>query len=184
MNFLKTSGIAIALLFNCAMVHAQKRVTTSAVINFDATTRLNPLPKAENNTAIGSIDLRTGAVAFEVTIKNFSFVNPRMQSDFNGKVWMDSDQYPTSTFKGKIINLSEINFKADGKYSARVEGSLTIHGVTNDVATNATFIITGKKIQATALLALKMKDYNISGPAIGAGKVAADPTVSISAEFK
>ncbi len=183
-NYFKVAVTLVVFLLSGAALIAQKKVTTSAVINFDATTGLNPLPKAANTAAIGSLDTRTGNIAFEVTIKNFSFANPRMQSDFNGKTWMDSNQFPTSTFKGRITNLTEINFKADGKYQARVEGSLTIHGVTQTISTTANIVVAGKQIKTSSQFSLKVKDYNISGPAIGAGKVATDPTVTVSADFK
>lgn len=174
----------IALFLSGTLLHAQKKTTTSALVSFDATTKLDPLPMAENRASIGSIDIRTGGVAFEVTIKNFSFENPTMQRQFNGSVWMDSDQFPTASFKGNINNLSQINFKADGTYIANVNGTLTIHGVTNQISTTANIVVDGKKISADTGFSIKMKDYNINGPAIGAGHVSSEPNIKVSAEFK
>lgn len=177
-------GIVIALILSGTLLYAQKKTTTSAVVSFDATTKLDPLPMAENKASIGSIDIRTGAVAFEVTIKNFSFENPTMQKQFNGKVWMDSDQFPTASFKGNINNLLQVNLKANGTYVAHVNGALTIHGVTNQISTTANIVVDGKKIRADAGFSIKMKDFNINGPAIGAGHVASEPSIKVVAEFK
>jgi hypothetical protein len=43
----------------------KKKTTTSATIKFDATTSLDALPKAENKTAVASLNTKTGDVAFD-----------------------------------------------------------------------------------------------------------------------
>jgi len=181
---MKRTGIILALFFSGSLLYAQKKTTTSAVVSFDATTSLDPLPKAENKTAVGSVDIGTGAVAFEVAIKNFSFQNPKMQGHFNGTTWMDSDQFPTATFKGKITNLPQVNLKVNGTYNANVEGALTMHGVTNQVTTTAVITVDGKKLNAKAEFSIKMKDYQINGPAIGSGHVSSEPVIKVLADLK
>ncbi len=162
----------------------KKKTTTSATIKFDATTSLDALPKAENKTAVASLNTKTGDVAFESIIKSFSFSNPKMQEHFNTAGWMDSDKFPKATFKGKITNLAAVNFKADGTYSATVEGSLTMHGVTKPVSATASIVVRGKKISTTSDFTVALADYGVNGPAIGAGKVATDPKISVMADFK
>ncbi|MFN8246737.1 MAG: hypothetical protein U0T56_10180 [Ferruginibacter sp.] len=71
------------LAISLGQVSAQK-TTTSAVINFDATTEIDASPKAENKTVIAAIDTKKGTVAFEASIKSFSFSNPKIQEHFNG----------------------------------------------------------------------------------------------------
>lgn len=182
---MKKITLAVALLLSTCFVFAQKKTTTtSAIISFDATTSLDALPKAENKTAIASLDLKKGDVAFEVIIKNFSFTNPKMQDHFNSAGWMDSDKFPTATFKGKIKNSGEIKIRKNGTYNAEVEGDLTIHGITKPVKTTATVNITGKKISTKTEFKIKLEDYKINGSSIAAGKVAKEPTISIAADFK
>ncbi len=163
---------------------AQKKITTSATVNFDATTKLDALPKAENKTAVASLDTKTGAVAFEVIVKSFSFGNPKIQEHFNTAGWMDSDKFPSATFKGSITNLADIKFKNDGTYSANVTGDLTLHGVTKPVTNTATVVVNGKTITTTSDFNIKVADYGVTGAAIGAGKVSTDPKISVIAEFK
>ena len=163
---------------------AQKKKTTSATINFDATTNLDKLPKADNKTVIASLDTKKGNLAFEAIIKNFSFSNPKMQEHFNSPNWMDSDKYPNANFKGKITNLSAINFKKDGTYPADVEGELKLHGKMQQLKTTGTITVKGKVVSVSADFTLKLEDYGVNGPAIGAGKVSKDPKVSVSAELK
>lgn len=180
---MKKTSLFLSLFLASGMLFAQKKITTSASVNFDATTSIDDLPKAENKTAVAAIDTKTGALAFEVVIKNFSFSNPMIQEHFNSSGWMDSDQYPSATFKGEITNLADINFTQNGTYNAEVSGNLTIHGNTNPVKTKATITVTDSRINSKANFKIKLEDYKITGKAIAAGKVAAEPTISVSADF-
>ncbi|HVG12293.1 MAG TPA: YceI family protein [Flavisolibacter sp.] len=180
---MKKTSLFFAVLFAAGAAFAQKKTTTSATINFDATTSTDALPKAENKTAVAALDTKTGTVAFEVAIKNFSFSNPRIQEHFNGASWMDSDQFPTAAFKGKIANLKGVNFSKNGTYTADVEGDLTLHGVTKPVKTKAVITVDGQKISSKSDFTIKLEDYNVNGGAIAAGKVSKEPTISVAAEF-
>ena len=182
---MKKSMLLFALVGLTTIAFAQKKkVTTSATINFDATTKLDALPKAENKTVVASLNTKSGAVAFEAVVKNFSFSNPKIQEHFNTAGWMDSDKFPTATFKGTITNLAAVNFKADGTYSADVTGDLTMHGVTKPVVTKASIVVSGKKVTTTSEFTVALADYGVKGAAIGAGKVSTDPKISVVAEFK
>lgn len=182
---MKKTILVLSLAVVSAVSFAQKKKTTSsATVSFDATTKLDALPKADNKTVVAALNTKTGAVAFEAVVKNFSFSNPKIQEHFNGAQWMDSDKFPKASFKGKITNLSAVNFKADGTYTATVEGDLTMHGVTKKVSAPAKIIVSGSGITTTSEFSVKVADYNVSGPAIGAGKVATDPKITVTAEFK
>jgi polyisoprenoid-binding protein YceI len=182
---MKKSIILFALLATVTVSFAQKKkTTTSATINFDATTAIDKLPKAENKTVVASLNTKTGEVAFESIIKSFTFGNPKMQEHFNGAMWMDSEKFPKASFKGKITNISAVNFKADGTYTATISGDLTMHGVTKPISTNATIVVKGKAVSTTSEFTAKLADFGVNGPAIGAGKVATDPKISVVADFK
>ena len=161
-----------------------KKTTTSGTISFNATTAKDAQPKAENKTVIASIDIDKGTVAFEVIVKNFSFENPMMQEHFNSATWMDSEKFPTASFKGNIANLSAINFKKDGTYAAQVKGDLTMHGVTKSVTSAGSISVVGGTIKIASDFNVALADYGINGPAIAAGKVATESKVSVSAELK
>jgi polyisoprenoid-binding protein YceI len=180
---MKKTTLILALLVSGASVFAQKRTTTSGTIGFDATTSMDALPRAENKTVVAALDPKTGGIAFEAIIKSFSFVNPMMQGHFNSVNWLDSDKFPTATFKGKITNLAAVNFSKDGTYPAEVSGDLMIHGVTKPVTTKGSIVVTGKSIAATAAFTIKVEDYGITGKAIEAGKVSKEPKVSVAVTF-
>src|SRR5689334_8833593 len=113
---MKRTLLFLAFTIATGSIFAQKKTTTSGTVNFDATTGLDQLPKAQNKTVIVAMDPAKGTIAFEVPIKNFTFANPRIQDHFNGPNWLDSEKYPTSTFTGTLTNLSAINFTKDGAY--------------------------------------------------------------------
>lgn len=180
---MKKTSLFLALALSTGALFAQKKTTTSANVSFDATTSLDALPKAENKTAVAALDTKLGTVAFETVVKNFSFENPKMQEHFNSAGWLDSDQFPVANFKGKITNLSAIDFKKDGAYEAKVEGDLTIHGITQAVKTTAAITVAGKKISSKSEFKIKLEDYKVNGGAIAAGKVSKEPSIIVSAEF-
>ena len=181
---MKKTNLILALIFASSALFAQKKTTTSATVNFDATTSLDALPKAENKTVVAAINTKTGAVAFEAIVKSFSFSNPMMQEHFNSDKWLDSDKFPTSTFKGKINNLSTIDFSKDGTYPADVAGDLTIHGITKPAAAKGAIVVSRKAISATADFNIKLADYGITSKAIEGGKVAKEPKISVAVDFK
>ncbi len=160
---------------------AQKKTTTSAVIAFDATTSKDALPKAENKTVIGVLDTKTGTVAFEATVKNFSFRNERMQEHFNSDTWMSSDTYPKIEFTGKINDLTKINFKKDGTYTVSVSGDLTIKGITKPVTATGVIVIAGDVLNASTDFSVSLADYGISAPPVEGGKVSREPKITVSA---
>lgn len=176
--------LIISALSLCSMfVFAQKKVTTSAVINFDATTSIDSLPKASNKSVVASLNSQSGEVAFEASVKNFSFSNPLMQDHFNGEYWMSSDKFPKASFTGKIMNLERVDFTKPGKYEAQIEGELSIKGVSKSVKTTATINVQGKKILTTTKFNIALADYGIEIPKIADGKVAQTPVLMVSAKF-
>ena len=180
---MKKTILSLALVLATGLIFAQKKTTTSAVISFDATTPIDKLPRADNKTAIASLDSKTGKLAFEVTIKNFAFSNPRIQDHFNGEGWMNSDKFPTATFKGDITNLKAVNFSKDGTYPVQVLGDITIHGVTRPMESTGSVVVSGSKITATSDFKIRLEDFGVNGGAIAAGKVSKEPTISVTAEF-
>ena len=165
-------------------IFAQKKTTTSATIKFDASTSIDNLPKAENKTAIAAINTATGSIAFEATVKNFSFSNPSMQNHFNGSGWLDSDNHPTFIYKGNITDLTAVDFTKDGVYPVKTEGVLTVKGVEQKLSTPATITVKGNSVVAAADFSIKLADFGITGAPIDGGKVAKEPKISVTAELK
>lgn len=181
---MKKTILILALVTVAGSLFAQKKTTTSATVAFDASTPIDALPKAENKTAIAAIDTKTGAVQFEATVKNFAFTNPTIQDHFNGEKWLNSTAFPTFNFKGNIATPAEVNFAANGTYTANVEGVLTVKGKEQKVKAPATFVVKDGAVSATSSFTIKLADYDITGSAIDGGKIAKEPKITVSADFK
>ena len=173
--------LALALVAFTGSVFAQKKTTTSANVSFDATTPKDALPKAENKTAVASLNTKTGAVAFEAPVKNFVFTNATIQEHFNGEKWLNSDTYKTFTFKGAITNLKDVNFSKDGTYKANVDGALTVKDKTKNVTVPATIVVKGGTISTTSDFKITLADYGI---VTDGSKIDKEPKITVVADFK
>jgi polyisoprenoid-binding protein YceI len=181
---MKKAFLFVSLSLLTVGVFAQKKITTSATVKFDASTSIDNLPKAENKTVIATINTTTGALAFEAAVKSFAFSNPSIQNHFNGSKWLDSDKHPTFTYKGNIADLSAVNFTKDGVYPVQTEGVLTIKGVEQKLITPATITVKGNAIVAAADFSIKLADFGITGSSIDGGKVSKEPKINVAAEMK
>lgn len=161
-NF-KSILIAAGLTFCIfSAASAQKYSTKNGKISFFSQTPVEKI-EAHNNQVNSAMDISTGDFVFKVLIKGFEFERALMQEHFNEN-YMESEKYPNSTFKGKIINLKDINFNKDGKYNVNVEGDLTIHNVTRKVSVKGSIEVKGGDILADAKFKVLLKDYNIKVP--------------------
>lgn len=160
---MKRFSLIIALLAcMVSFASAQKFMTKNGTIRFFSDGQVEKI-EAFNHQVNSALDISSGSFVFKVLIKSFEFEKALMQEHFNEN-YMQSDQFPSSTFKGSVTNLKEINFAKDGTYKAVVEGDLTMHGVTNKIRTNGTFDIKDGKVVGKSTFNVLLKDYNISIP--------------------
>jgi len=120
---------------------------------------------ATNNTVTGVINSSTGDIAISVPVQSFSFEKALMQEHFNNSNFMDSKQYPKISLKGKITNLSAVNFSKDGTYEADVTGNLTIRGTTKPITEKARITVKDGKVSVHCKLVVKdIGSYGIGKP--------------------
>jgi len=163
-------------------VHAQKYMTKNGNISFFSETPMETI-KAVNAQVNAVLDTQTGNLVFKILIKSFQFPKALMQEHFNEN-YMESDKFPNSTFKGKITNLSSIDFSKEGTYNAMIEGNMTIHGVTKTISEKGTFIVKpGDKIQGTSKFLVKVADYNIKIPGTVINNIAETIEVTVDIEL-
>ena len=177
------SSIFLLFFFCFQHANAQNYITRNGKISFFSHTKIEDI-KATSNEAFSSLNTQTGALQFLILIKGFQFKNASMQQHFNDKEYMNSTEFPKSEFKGTITNLSAINFKKDGSYQAVVEGTLTMHGVTNKVTTNGTITVKEGKISSKGVFNVKLTDYNIKVPSIVTAKVAESVEITVDCNYE
>ncbi|MFN0032207.1 MAG: YceI family protein [Flavobacteriales bacterium] len=167
----------VALVGNT--LNAQKYFTKSGSIRFFSTTKVEDI-EATSSTATCVVDATTGDVQWSVLVKDFHFEKALMEEHFNEN-YMESTKFPKADFKGKIENIATVNFKADGTYSVKVKGDLTMHGVTKNITTDATITVKAGAVSCSAKFNVNPDDYNIAIPATVQDKISKSIEVTVSA---
>jgi polyisoprenoid-binding protein YceI len=165
-----------------SVTSAQKYSTKNGRISFYSETPAEKI-EAQNNQVNSALDIATGDFVFKTLIRGFEFPKALMQEHFNEN-YMESEKYPSSTFKGKVSNLKDINFSKDGKYNAIVDGDLLIHGVTKRVSVKGTFEIKAGSIFGDAKFNILIKDYNIKIPNTVVNNISESLEIKVSVELK
>jgi carbon monoxide dehydrogenase subunit G len=176
---MKKNFLLVVFLIFSTVVFSQKYFTRSGVINFEASMPAFEEVAAKNNSASCILDTATGEIAVLALVKGFRFKIPLMEEHFNEN-YIESDQFPKSTFKGKVANFDVSKSSAKSTYD--VEGDLTLHGVTKKVKTKITCVKSGEKLISTCTFKVKPIDYNIKIPSVVKSKIA--ETVEINLKFE
>ena len=179
---MKKSLILCLLICSGVSLKAQKFITKNGFIEFYGQTPLETI-KADNNQVASILDAGTGEIVFQALMKSFHFERALMEEHFNEN-YVESDKYPKSVFKGKITDLSKVDFKKDGTYPVQVEGDLTIHNITNKVTQPGTLEIKGNSIEAKSNFKVKPEDYKIEIPGVVREKIAKDMDVTVDMKYE
>ncbi|NJI72418.1 YceI family protein [Sphingobacterium kitahiroshimense] len=155
-------------------------ISKGASISFFSSAMLEDI-EAKSNLAGSALDIKTGDILFRVKNTSFQFDKKLMQEHFNEN-YMESDKYTVSEFKGKIENSGQLT--KDGNYTAKVSGTLQIHGVTKAYATMATFTVKNSIITAAASFDVRLADHKITIPSVVGKKIAEVVKVKINATYK
>lgn len=158
-------------------------MTKTGKVSFYSRAKSPEKVEAENNEVSSILNAQTGEMVFAILLKSFHFERALMEEHFNEN-YVESNKYPKSTFKGKVTNLSSINFSKDGTYTVIVEGEFTLHGVSKKVTYPGTFIVRSGKINGSSKLSVKLKDYNINIPSLVADKISEDIDITISCQYE
>lgn len=177
---MKKSILSFCFLLSVYLVNAQLFATKTGQIFFNATGGDVKIA-AVNNQVDSKFISTTGQIIFGVLIKGFKFENQLMEDHFNEN-YMESTQYPKADFKGYMTNVKEVNFAKDGDYPVKVEGNLTIHGVTNKVSTVGLIQIKGGKPTMIGSFKIAIKQYGIKGSYIG-DKIASEAIIKLNCKY-
>ena len=172
----------LILLFANANAYSQKYFTKNGLISFFSKTQLENI-KADNNQVLSVLDTKTGDLQFSVLINGFHFPKATMEEHFN-EDYMESGKYPKANFKGKITDISKVDFSKEGSYIVSVSGDLVMHGVTKpNFSTNGTITIKGRKISANSKFIVLLKDYNIVIPKVVASNIAEKIEITVTCSY-
>ena len=65
----------------------------------------------------------------------------------------------------------------------QVNGTITVKGISKPTKVEGTITVADGKLKVAANFSIKLKDFGVTGQAIEAGKVAEEPSITVSAEF-
>jgi len=137
--------------------------------------------KAESAEVSGAINLVDRSFAFTIDNNSFKGFNSSLQQEHFYENYMEIQEYPLSSFKGKIIE--EIDAASAREQTVRAKGTLLIHGIEQERIIKGTMKISGNKILVHADFTVPLEDHQIKIPRVVYQKIAEVIEVSIHAEL-
>ncbi len=180
-NIMKKIILSICLLAIVTLGNAQQVFATKTGQIFFNATGGDVKIAAVNNQTNSKFVSTTGQIIFGVLIKGFKFDNQLMEDHFNEN-YMESTKFPKADFKGYITNIKEVNFVKDGDYPIKIEGNLTIHGVTNKVNAEGMMQIKEGKPSMIGSFKIPIKQHGINGSYIG-DKIASEAIIKLNCKY-
>lgn len=171
-------SIIIFLFWSSLAIGQQKLTVDKGQINFASKAELE-LIQASSDKVHGLIDASTNKFAFSVEIQSFKGFNSSLQREHFNEKYMESDQFPSAKFSGKIIE--EIDFTKSGNYEVRVKGELEIHGVKQTRIIKSKVIVNGSTVTIDSQFKVPLSDHNITIPQIVSQKIATEIEVTFKA---
>jgi polyisoprenoid-binding protein YceI len=165
-----------AALFLSTGMFAQIYVSKSCEATFFSA---SPLENIEATAKVPKTFLNTSTNDVQIQIANTAFVfeKPLMQEHFNEN-YMESEKYPTTTFKGKINE--KVDWTKEGEQKVTVTGKLNMHGVEKEVTIPGTVNIKNGEITILGKFRVHIADYNIKVPSLYVQNIAEDVDVKLS----
>lgn len=149
---------------------AQKLITKTGSIKFQASTPSNEEVVAENKSVSAVLEQSTGDFAALVLIKGFRFKVALMEEHFNEN-YMESEKFSKATLKGKIenFNIAEVTNAAK---NLTLKGDLTIHGKTKPITVIIKISKAANGANAIGSFEVKPEDFDIEIPSLVRKKIA------------
>ncbi|KAA3438814.1 YceI family protein [Rufibacter hautae] len=139
-----------------------KYYTRTGFISFFSKAPLEDI-EASTKQVVSFLEVKTGEMVFSVPMKSFQFKKSLMQEHFNEN-YVESDKYPKASFKGKVMNMQNVDLAQDNLYKVLIEGVLTIHGVDRPVRTDGTLEVKGRQLVGKSTFSVTPQEFNIEIP--------------------
>ena len=154
-----------------------KYLANNGTITFFSHTPIEDI-KAVHDEVSGVIDGASGEVAIIVKMTGFQFEKKLMQEHFNEN-YVESEKYPKSTFNGRITDNDRVDYTKNGSYPVSVSGTLTLHGVSNEITEQGQVEVTDNGIVARTKFIVKPADYDIKIPRVVRNNIAKEVEVTV-----
>lgn len=172
--------LAAGILFMFAsLVYGQGNtiyVCEDGKVNFISDAPLEII-KAGSDELIGVLNTAERSFSFRVASRSFEGFNSSLQRTHFNEDYLESERFPNSTFKGKIIE--EVDLSTPGEYTVRAKGVLTIHGVSFDRIIRCNLEVKSSRIEVGSDFTVFIDDHDITIPSILNKKIAEEIKVRI-----
>jgi hypothetical protein len=160
----------IVLLFAVIAATAQeKMISSTGIINFEASIPLFEEVKAINPKTTCILIPKTGQIICWINIKDFKFKRLLMEEHFNNN-YMESNRFPKAIFRGKVEKFDFKNINtSSGEY--QINGKITIRGRTKRIVLSATLKKVDQGIELNATFPINTDDFKIEIPMIVRSKI-------------
>ncbi|MBN1337904.1 MAG: YceI family protein [Bacteroidales bacterium] len=179
---MKQTVLLLAVLTATSLAFGQKYITKNGYIRFFSETPVESI-EAHNRQVNSALDSETGDFVFKVLMKSFEFEKALMQEHFNEN-YVESDKFPNATFQGKISDIGNIGFSANGSHEVTVSGDLTIHGVMRNITEKGTLIVEDGVVTAKSVFMVKPADYDIRIPKTVINNIASEIEVTVDVKLE
>ncbi|MCB2221019.1 MAG: YceI family protein [Bacteroidetes bacterium] len=136
---------------------------------------------AESNDLLGLVDPLKKTFAFRLDVKTLKGFNSPLQQEHFYENYIESDQYPTASFSGKIIE--GIEFETSDWQNIRAKGILNIHGVDQERIIKCNIRLINGVLEVKSAFTVLLADHNITIPKLVYQKIAEEVRVEVQAQL-
>ena len=171
------------ILSSMIAIGQNKYLTKTGTLAFEASVPSFEEVAAKNESVTAILNTENGDFAALALVKAFRFKNALMEEHFNEN-YAESDSYPKATFKGKIENF-DFNTLSEIESSLTIDGSLTFHGVTNEIkGISLTIKMVNEKIILLGSFKVLVSDFDIKIPKVVQNKLSDEVSVTFNFELR
>jgi polyisoprenoid-binding protein YceI len=140
------------------------------------------LIEAKSTVLRGLINADKRTFAFSIPITTFEGFNGPLQRVHFNENYLESAQFGTATFLGKIIE--SIDLSQDGDYIIRAKGKLTIHGVERERIIKSSVKVIDGELNISSSFTVLLREHDIDIPRIVFQKIAEEIRVELTGRMK
>lgn len=174
-RFVILSTLSLLYSFSSAPVVFE---TTKGRIDFKSVAKLEII-KASSAELVGLLDIDKLNFSFSVSMRSFKGFNSPLQQEHFYEKYIETDIYPTATYKGKIIE--EPDLTKNGTYTLRTKGIFTLHGVAQERIIKSDITVKDSKISVRSVFKVYLSEHNIPIPKVVNQKLANEISVEVNA---
>lgn len=125
---------------------------------------------AESQKMQGVVDIARKTFAFSVLSSSFTGFNSALQREHFNENYLESDKFPMTIFKGKIIE--DVDFTKPGTYEVRSKGTLILHGISRERIIRGKIKVKEGGLEIESSFMVLLNDHNIKVPKVVHEKIA------------